>query len=256
MKKILLLLIFSITAIAQNPNASKYIQISYLKSSSYDFLDMELSVWKPVRDKQIEMGDMEAWYLYKVKYPTGSNASYDFIAVNVYADWEQLGSNGQDYFRQVHGDEADDLLASSDERGTEVWNQVLEFIGQAVEIEKEPSKYLQVNEMKVKPSEIKDYVNLELKYFKPFLSAKAKSGLMNNWSLYRCFMPNGEKYQSNFIIFEGYSKWNDVTTQNPSNLWRSIHGAIDFTEIQEKTAGIGVLINNELWELVDFKVAE
>lgn len=256
MKKTLLLLIFSITAIAQNPNASKYIQISYFKSSSYDFLDMELSVWKPVREKQIEMGDMEAWYLYKVKYPTGSNAPYDYVAVNVYADWEQVGSKGQDYFRQIHGDEADDLLASSDERGTEVWNQLLELVGQAMENEKNPSKYIQVSEMKIKPNEIEDYVNLELKYFKPFHAARVKSGSMNNWGLYKCLMPNGEKYQANYVIFDGYSKWTDITYSSPSSVWKSTHDEIDSGVIYEKTSGKRALINNELWELMDYKVAD
>jgi len=217
---------------------------------------MERSVWKPVREKQIEMGDLEAWYLYKVKYPTGSTTPYDFVSVNVFADWEQLGNKGQDYFNQIHGDESDDLLALSDENGTEVWNQVLELLGQAVEKEKEPSKFIQVNEMKVKPGETKAYVDLELTYFKPFHTARVKSGIMNNWGLYRYFMPYGEKYQSDYVTFNGYAQWSDIMIQNPPNPWKSIHGDVDFWKIHDETVGKRATTNNELWELVDYALSE
>jgi hypothetical protein len=256
MKKIVFLFMLSITAIAQNPNSSKYIQISYFKANNYDFLDMELSIWKPVREKQIEMGDMEAWYLYKVKYPTGSNAPYDFVAVNVFTDWEQIGNKGQDYFRQIHGEEADDLLASSDEIGTEIWNQVFELMGQSIETEKQPSKFIKVNEVKLKPGETKEYINMELTYFKPYHAERVKTGVMNNWSFYRFLWPHGEKYPSDYVTFDGYSNWNDLMLESSSNAWKSIHGSLKYEEIQEKTSSKRTLVNSEIWELMDFKIAD
>lgn len=253
-RKTILLLLCGFYVFAQNPDGSKYLHISYFKANTSDFLQTEMKVWKPVKALEVSSHQKVAWYFYKVKHPTGSSASYDYVSISVFKDWEQLGAKSLDNFKKVHGEKAELYLKESENSGKETWNQVFQLMGQAVEKEKEPSKFIIVNEMKVKTGETQAYVNLELTYFKPFHTARAEFGIMNNWGLYRNFLPYGEKYESDYVTFNGYSEWGDIMIQNPPNPWKAVHGDIDFNKIHEETVGKRATTNNELWELVDYVV--
>ena len=108
--------------------------------------------------------------------------------------------------------------------------------------------------MKTIPAHANEYVKMELTYFKPFHMERVARGIMSNWSLYRPALPYGDKYEYDYVTLNGYATWEDITKNNPPDVWKKVHGDLNFDEIHNKILSMRNTINNELWELVAFAV--
>lgn len=250
--------LISINNFSQNPDSSKFIDVSYIKSKSADYAKFEIDIWKPVNHEMIKAGKKSGWYLYKLKYPQGATADYDYVTVNVFPQWDQLVLSADDFAETLKKMNSklsvDSLLRKTDAMGNVVWRQLFRLMGQAVAKEMAPSKFVIANEVKSVAGQEGEYVNMELTYFRPFHTARAAEGIMNNWGLYKREMPYGEKYPYDYVTFNGYASWNDITKQNPPTAWKKVHGDLNFNEIHSKILSKRMTINVECWELIDFAV--
>jgi hypothetical protein len=261
MKKLIFvftLIALSHTLLSQNPDSSKFIDVSFIKSKSADYVNFEKNVWKPINQQMIKEGKKSGWYLYKLKYPQGTEAEYDYIVVNVFPDWNQLTFSSEDLTAVLKNMNSkwkpDSLLKKTDANRSVAWRQLYRLIGQAVAKEKEPSKYLIINAVKPIAGQEGEYVKMEQTYFKPFHTARAAEGIMNNWGLYKRELPYGEKFDYDYVTFNGYATWNDITKQNPPTAWKKVHGDLNFNEVHEKILSKRITVNIECWELIDYAV--
>jgi hypothetical protein len=221
-------------AIGQNPDSSPYIEITYIKDSDGSNLSPE----KQLQQNLVNDDKKSAWYFYKVVYPQGANAEYSHIAVSVFSKWSQLGSPTKPL----------------DARSVIVWRQLYRLLGQAVAKESKPSRFIIANEVEAHAGEESEYVKLEQTYFKPFHTERALEGIMNNWGLYKREMPYGEKFAFDYVTFNGYATWDDITKQNPPTAWKKAHGDLNFNEIHDKILSKRTTVNVECWELLDYVV--
>lgn len=263
MKKIIFLLpvcflFVSFTTYSQNPDSSKYIDVSYIKSRSADYVNFEKEVWKPIHQQLIKEGKKSAWYLYKVKYPQGTTANYDYVVVNVFPEWNQLAPSAADLpeiLKKINSKlKPDSLLKKTDALRNVTWRQLFRLIGQAVAKEPNPSKFVIANEVKSVAGQENEYVNMEQTYFKPFHTARAAEGIMNNWGLYKRELPYGEKFDYDYVTFNGYATWDDITKQNPPTAWKKAHGDLNFNEVHNKILSKRITVNVECWELIDYVI--
>lgn len=261
MKKISAILIISILALcqdttAQNPDSSPLIDVSYIKSNSAEYEKFEREIWKPINRQMISEGRKSGWYLYRLKYPQGATAEYDYVVVNVYQNWNHLTFSANELpaiIKKVNPSiNVETLLKNTDENRTVVWRQLFRLMGQAVENEAKPSKYVVANEVKAVKGQESEYVKMELTYFKPFHTARAAEGIMNNWGLYKREMPYGEKFAYDYVTFNGYATWEDITKQNPPTAWKTVHGDLNFNEVHDKILSKRATVNVECWELLDY----
>lgn len=245
------------TVNAQQGKAPKYISIAFIKSKSPDFIAFEKEFWVPVHQQLVKDGRKAAWYMYRVKYPAGTNAGYDYVRFNVFTDWKQVESpygGLNEIVKKVHPKSDADYSKKSNETREVVWEQLFQVIDEAAIKIKEPSKYLNVNQMKTVPGADNEYVKLELTYFKPFHAERVSRGIMNNWGLYKPAIPYGDKFAFDYMTLNGYASWEDITKNNPPDVWSKVHGNLNFNEIHDKILSKRNTINNELWELVAFAV--
>jgi hypothetical protein len=256
-----LLLFLSTTAteaFSQNPDSSKYLVVEYMRSKTGDYISLETKIWKPIHQQLINEGKKSAWYLYKVKYPGGATAPYDYVVVDVYPEWNFLETPFSDVapaLKKVNPKLSMDSLIKKTERSRDMaWKQLFRLMGQAVAKEAKPSKYIVSNEVKTVPGGENEYVKLEQTWFKPFHAARAVLGIMNNWGLYKRELPYGEKYPYDYVTLNGYLTWADITKQNPPDAWRKVHGDTNFNEVHEKILSKRITVNVEVWELVDYAV--
>ena len=77
---------------------------------------------------------------------------------------------------------------------------------------------------------------------------------MNNWGLYKRLMPYGERFDADYVTFNGYASWDQINLQNPPNPWKTVHGELDFDQIHRNILQTKATVNNELWELIDYIV--
>lgn len=251
------LFIITINSFSQNPDSSKYIDISYIKSKSADYANFEKEVWKPIQQQLIKDGKKSAWYLYKVKYPQGTMTNYDYVEINVFPEWSQLTSETDlpEILKKTNSKlKADSLLKKTQAMCAIEWKQLFRLIGQAVAKEPTPSKFLIPNEVKSVAGQESEYVKMEMTYFKPFHTARTAEGIMNNWGLYKRELPYGEKFDYDYVTFNGYAAWDHITKQNPPTAWKKVHGDLNFNEIHEKILSKRITVNVECWELIDFIV--
>lgn len=236
-------------------SAPKYVDMAFIKSKSPDFIALEKEQLTAVHRQLIKEGKKVAWLLYKVKFPTGAQAPYDYVRFNVLTDWKQTEASGaslQDAFKKVYPNvdviEFNKKAAQSHEI---VWEQLFQIIDEAVTT-KEPSQFIIVNQVKSVAGEESEYVKMERTYFKPFHAERVKAGVMTNWSLYKTSLPYGTKYEYDYVTLNGFKTWEDIIRNPPAGTWEKVHGKLNFDEIHTKILSKRMTVNNELWELVAY----
>jgi len=253
----IMVLICTSASFSQSTKAPKYVSIAFIRSKSPDFMTMEKEFWVPVHQQLVKEGRKAAWYMYRVKYPTGTGISYDYIRFNVFTDWKQAEApyaGLDEIIKKVHPNGGADISKKSGQTREVVWEQLFQVIDEAAIKIKQPSKYIVVNQMKSVAGSESEYVNLEITYFKPFHVERVARGVMTNWSLYKTAIPYGDKYEFDYMTLNGYPSWEDITKNNPPDVWSKVHGNLNFDEIHSKILSKRNTINNELWELVAFAV--
>jgi hypothetical protein len=255
---IALMLGFNGKVFSQNPDSLRYIEVIYIKSTSTDFEKLEKEIWKPINKQLVADGKRSGWYFYKVKFPQGIKAEYEYVVVNAFKEWGLLTPSINDVNTAIKKANLDltpeSIIKSTSEKRTIVWTQLFRMMGMAVGHEAKPSKYLIANEVKTVAGQESEYVKMEQTYFKPFHTARAAEGIMNNWGLYKREMPYGEKFASDYVTFNGYATWEDITKQNPPTAWKTAHGNLNFNEVHDKILSKRQTVNVECWELLDYAV--
>jgi hypothetical protein len=247
------ILLFSTSLFGQNPDSSSFIEINYYHTNKSDqFLNFQKNECKKFHRKMVSEGTKSGWYLYKVKFPQAGEDKYNYVEINAYKNWSNI-ENGD---ATLVSGFADKKLAQYNKTVSSAIfkKQLYRMLGLAVGHESKPSKYLMTNEVDALKGQENDYVKMELTYFKPFHTARAVEGIMNNWSLYRREVPYGDKFASDYITINGYATWEDITKQNPPGAWKRVHGDLNFNEIHNKILAMRGTVNIECWELIDYVI--
>lgn len=109
------------------------VSIHYMKAApggGAEYEGIETEVWKPIHEARREAGALRDWVLYRVQYPQGTEAPYDYVTVNVYDSWADYDQQELDrWVAEVHPDRTlEELIAEADAardyvRG-EIWRPV------------------------------------------------------------------------------------------------------------------------------------
>ncbi len=88
------------------------------------------------------------------------------------------------------------------------------------------TQFVQANYMKVAEANSGNYAKMESEIFKPMHQAKAKAGHMNDWVLAQRILPYGSDWDNNFMTFDIYADWSDMTASN-SGMFEKVHPGKD-----------------------------
>ncbi|RKD92824.1 hypothetical protein [Mangrovibacterium diazotrophicum] len=72
----------------------KFVQVDYMRvkqGEDGEYLKMEDQVWKPIHEQFIKAGTRAGWSLWGRVYPSGYGLDYQYITVNDFKDFSQLG---------------------------------------------------------------------------------------------------------------------------------------------------------------------
>ncbi|MBS1791175.1 MAG: hypothetical protein JST85_25920 [Acidobacteria bacterium] len=75
---------------AQTP---KFAEIGFQKAEfgkGGEYVELERKYWKPLHQERLNRGILNAWNLYAVRYPGGTNREYGHITINYFDKFEQL----------------------------------------------------------------------------------------------------------------------------------------------------------------------
>jgi hypothetical protein len=109
------------------------VSIHYMKTApggeaAYEAI--ETGTWKPIHEARQQAGALRDWVFYRVQYPQGTEAPYNYVTVNVYDSWADYDQQELErWVGEIHpGRTLDELIAEADAardyvRG-EIWRPV------------------------------------------------------------------------------------------------------------------------------------
>lgn len=264
-KLITLLCLFVLTVSLKTPALDEvpapttiYYAVQYMKvhpTKDHDYIVLETEIWKKLHEARKAAGVLDGWYMFRVLSPSGTDAEYNYITVNVYNTKEKLAghyeSYGVDYTKFLTNEEVATALKTE-----EIRDMVKEEVWQSEDsvLKANPDniyKYQRFNAMRLRPGVTgEQYANLEKKNWKPVHTARVKAGKMHGWSLVSMILPGGTDVSYAWGTIDFYDNFVDLFESTDPYL-EQVHNAKELKDITNKTLATRDLIKSEVRMLID-----
>lgn len=87
------------------PAPFKYIELNYMKRKTGNYLQAARNIYQPIHQEFVNSGTRAGWSLWNTVYPRGTKANFDFVAVNYFSDFSQIGTAKMvEAFKKAHPD--------------------------------------------------------------------------------------------------------------------------------------------------------
>jgi hypothetical protein len=231
--------------------SAQTIVLEYMKvapGNENDYLEVE-QAWKKIHEKRIEAGVVTGWQLWRNVY-AGADDPYQYITINWYKDWAHSLAGTpegfwEDYLAGLFSDEeANRLMEMTSTSRVLAKRQIAHQVMSAGA----GSRYILVNQMKVKPDMGGAYVDFEREFSKPLQEEAIKRGQMSHWSVWQAW-PYEDVY-ARYTTVDGFDSIEQMTMDG-ENLVPVVHPGLDMEETLKKMNSLRTQARVELWELVD-----
>ena len=103
-KNLIRQVVFAYPENSTEPAPFKYIEVNYMKTKpGSGYLGIARNIWQPVHQEFVNAGSRAGWGLWSSVYPSGTEADFQFVAVNYYSDFSKLGTaNFAKAFKKAH----------------------------------------------------------------------------------------------------------------------------------------------------------
>jgi len=245
---------------AQDESPTIYVQVDYMKvasGSEAEYIDVEGSIWKPIHEARLGAGTLVSWSLYAILYPSGTNAEYNYVTVNVYSDFNHTENTFSDEMvQQAHPEASDtdinDMMArtgaSRDLVRSELWmaHDLLQ--------PSNPAKYASVTQMTVPSGGDSAYLQLEKEIWKPIHASSIEAGIRSGWGVYSMMFPNGTSEPYNYGTVNFYDDYSHIVADFSEQVLTASHP--DYTDEMwdvafERTGKVRSVYRSQLWQLID-----
>jgi len=243
---------------AQTPN-HHFVVVEYLKVKPGDqikYLDVEQEIWKPMHQERMNQGIILGWLLYAVEF-TGSADDYNYVAITMYDDPEQLENpwNAEIPARVHRNMKVEEIMDRTARARDYVRSELYYCVTSTPEMPlKEPAQYIQVNFMKVEPGMESEYEELEKDIWLPIHNESILLRKTVGWGLWSALFPRGAGRPYQYITLNTFSDYSYVFELDFSIPFRAIHPDKDYSEISEKTRKARTIVRSELWDLIDYVI--
>ena len=221
-----------------------YMKVEPGKQSLY--LEVE-EAWSKLHQKSIDSGYLLEWRLHEKMFH-GTEDEYDFITINVYADWATYEKGFPDgYFDQM----GEEMLKKTGESRKMIRQEVFAMAAGAEN--SKPAKILTLALMKVEQGNTSAYEDMESKYYKAFHEGLIEAGGLNSWGIYRRIMPFGFGGESNYVAvngFESLAQRGSLADETYDAAWKKAAAGASDDEIDKITNETRVMVRTEMWRNV------
>jgi hypothetical protein len=252
--------LFIVTApLFSQTDATIYAVADYMKvkpGGGPAYLDLEQKIWKPIHQERLKAGMIVGWYLYGVHFPSGSNHEYNFATVNVVNKFSDLENPlPEEIFTKVYPNKdaseiMDETINAREAIHQDVW-VVLDFV-HPEKSSSTPSRYIEVDFMKVKPGGVQPYLDLEQKIWKPIHQQRLESGFITGWRLYGLVFPAGSNNEYNFCTVNSYKNFMDLEKPYTDEILTKALQNMTLSEMWDKTHQAREFMRSEIWQLIDY----
>ncbi|MEO5997054.1 MAG: hypothetical protein ABIN89_09945, partial [Chitinophagaceae bacterium] len=206
--------LFMLNAKAQTNSNNKpvYISFTYLKTAPgkyNDYVNLAKTASKKVQEYQVQQGTQLGWYLYEVLTPTGTQADYNFVGVNVNTDLQQLldpVTSMREVFQkaaQINGQQADSIMQAMGMARSVVKRDI--FLERSSTNESgPPTKYAEIDFMTPVQGKNADYAKMEIDKFLPVHKQRMAMGALKGWRLAQKVMPSATDEPYSYVTANFY----------------------------------------------------
>lgn len=255
---VIALLLGSLAVQAQTPPPMFCIveTMKTLPGKSAEYVKAEREIWKKLHQERVKRGLIRGWDLYAVRYPSGTNAAYDYVTVTwtegaakLENPWGTLFADAEKLLSKDEYATAMNIGLSRNLTATTLYHQ--SDFAVADPKATTPRKYIMVNMMNVKPGTEAAYEAMETKLVKPMLVAMMKSGGRATWSRFSLMLPGGSNQPFNYTTVDGYDKWADIGQGDAAAAIKTVHPGMTLAAYGKQIEDARQLVSQELWELID-----
>lgn len=248
-------------AVPAQGQSSSYVTLDYLEVDEGGGPELEnilKNVWKPIRSEQIRRGTFAGWQLYRVEYPGGSDAEYNYVTAIFYNKWPDIDYNTTwETVRNAHpGKEKAEFqqLQQRTRDAREMVRKELVILLESVGSEKGMSvgDYVTVDLLKVPEGGDANFLQTKSNLWKPVHQALVKRGEQKSWLLgARRFAGSNDSH--NYMVFRPRGSWDQVSIPPKTlrSVFSDVHSDRSTEQIYKRTRGTRELVRTEIWTLVD-----
>ena len=238
-----------------NVVAAQIAVVSYMKVEPgkwSEYLEVE-EAWSKIHQKSVDNGYILAWHFHEKMFH-GTQDNYDFVTVNVYADWATYEKGYPDgYFDQM----GEEMLKKTGESRKIVRSEVYAM---AVGAENSKAgKVIILAYMKVKQGNSSAYVDMESKYYKVYHEGLIEAGGLNSWGIYQRIVPYGFGGKYNYVAvntFESLAQRGSLSEETYDAAWKKAAAGTSDDEIDKITNETRVMVSSVMWRNVKSVVSE
>jgi hypothetical protein len=255
----LTLLFFSQSSQAQG-TASFFMQVDYLKVEAGQEKNLEkflTTYWKPVHKERIKTQEILSWRLYRVQFPSGENAEYNYVIITAFSDFgnvDPLYEELSDIVSRVHKSETlTDLYEKARNLRKLVKSEVFRTVDELnLSFGDKPALFMGMDYMKVGPVQESQYVRLEQEIWKSIHNHRIQQKQMASWALYYLQFPGGTNYPYTYATANYFNTWDELVEGWPEEYWEIVHPGADHENLVNMTHEARELVSSQIWKLVDF----
>lgn len=240
---------------AQN-NQGSYMKIDYLEIDDQElpsFHDDIESVLKPVSEANVEAGEIEKWYLYKVIYPGSHDTNHNIVVVSVCSELCTNEKIAESLNQYAVDHNPSDLLSQYNKIMTPLFSEIWKINNNINSNEDNgPSKFLMLDYMSVTPDAEYTYQMMEDDHAKPIHNYRIENGNMQGWELFQLILPRGEEYGYNFSTANYYNDLKNVEFHFNEEVLRQSSPEADVADFFQNVENVRDLVRSEVWELVSY----
>lgn len=220
-----------------------------------EYLEIE-QTWKKLHQKAVNEGVYQAWQLWR-KLHTGVNDPYSYITLQWYEDYEATFNAiltpewAEDVFPlNEQAEILEKTMATRDLVSEDVYHLAVTTDNpQAV-------KYLVIMRNHIPTDRNNAYFTMEREIFKPLQEEMIRREALAQWGIWTAW-PYKEG-QAQVVIAEGFKDAKQLTDpgQTFTEIFAAVHPELNWDEVVAEIQKNREQISVEVWELVDYVVAE
>lgn len=232
-----------------------YLHLDYLKVDSRDYAAFEelmTTEWKSVYKSEIASDKITGCYFYRVEYPGGQSAPYNYVLIRTFNDLNKMVEVKAELQEQL-ANRNDNLLEKSMELARHQYSELWKTEAGIIDTTEENlSNFVVINFMKVTPGKESEYLALENDIARPLHKERISKGMMHSWRTYSLLKPGGIGYDYNFATADYYDNLKNIEYVFTNDIVKSVMPKANITQTLNAMYVTRDIVRSELWQLVDY----
>lgn len=222
------------------------------------FVNLIRNTGKKVQEYRFRQKNILGWYLWEVLMPGDMERKYNFVAVTVSADFNDLVENiypPKEHFMQAiqgaNNDQYEKFVLQINDIRSLVKREVYAHRA-GIDPNTPVSKYVEIDYMKPLPGKSADYVKAEKEVFLPIHRERIKLGALKDWGLYERILPYNTNADSDYVTANFFDNLKSLIDPKYEEAFNNIPHNVDFAKMTEMVEQLRKMVRSDIWKLVEY----